>query len=64
MPLTVLQQAQHEMLNYDNTGMSVMEMSHRSTAFEDIINTATEQCKSLLNIPNNYSILFMQGGGM
>ena len=63
LPLEVLEQAQKEMLCYGNSGMSVMEMSHRSKDFEDIIYTAEDNIRELMNIPDNYKVLFLQGGG-
>lgn len=63
MPEEVLKKAQAEMLNYKGTGMSVMEMSHRSAAFEDIVNTAKADLKELMNVPDDYEIMFLQGGG-
>ena len=62
LPEWVLQKAADEMLNANNSGMSVMEMSHRSCDFETIINTAKERLTRLLNIPEDYEILFLQGG--
>ncbi len=62
LPLEVLQQAQAEMLDYKGTGMSVMEISHRSKEFEGIIQTAEADLRELLGIPSNYKILFLQGG--
>jgi phosphoserine aminotransferase len=62
LPVSVLQQAQSEMLNYKGAGMSVMEMSHRSKAFESIIQQAEADLRSLLSIPENYKVLFLQGG--
>jgi phosphoserine aminotransferase len=62
LPKPVLEQARDEMLDYGGSGMSVMEMSHRSTHFEAIIQQAEANLRSLLNIPNNYSVLFLQGG--
>ena len=62
LPEWVLQRAANEMLNANNSKMSVMEMSHRSSDFEKIINTAKERLTRLLNIPDNYEILFLQGG--
>ena len=62
LPLPVLKQAQKELLNYENTGMSVMEMSHRSAAFENIIQTAEALLRELMQIPKNYHVLFLQGG--
>ncbi len=63
LPEEVLQEAAAEMMNYKNSGMSVMEMSHRSTAFREIIETAKSDLRQLANIPDNYDILFLQGGG-
>jgi len=63
LPQDVLKKAQAEMLDYQGSGMSVMEMSHRSKWFDDIINDATRDLKELLNVPDNYKILFLQGGG-
>jgi phosphoserine aminotransferase len=62
LPLEVLQQAQAEMLDYKGTGMSVMEISHRSKEFEAIVTDAQNDLRDLLNIPANYKILFLQGG--
>ena len=62
LPEDVLLQAQKEMLNYDNTGMSVMEMSHRSKPFEKILNEAISDLKEIMNIPDNYKVIFVQGG--
>lgn len=63
LPLPVLETAQKEMLCYGESGMSVMEMSHRSKAFEDIIHQAEADIRELMNIPDNYKVLFLQGGG-
>ncbi len=62
LPEEVLKEAAAEMLDYKGTGMSVMEMSHRSKAFEEIINTAEADLRELMNIPDNYKVLFLQGG--
>src|SRR5512142_1364098 len=62
LPLEVLQQAQQEMLDYCGTGMSVMEISHRSKEFEAIIQTAEADLRELMGIPGNYKVLFLQGG--
>ncbi len=62
LPLEVLKTAQDEMLNYQNSGMSVMEMSHRSKTYDNIIKTAEKDLRDLLNIPDNYKVLFLQGG--
>ena len=62
LPTSVLHQIKEEILNYNGTGMSVMELSHRSVTFEHIIETTSNNLRKLLNIPSNYEILFMQGG--
>ncbi len=62
LPEEVLKEAAAEMLDYRGTGMSVMEMSHRSKAFEEIITTAEQDIRDLMNIPDNYKVLFLQGG--
>lgn len=62
LPESVLKEAAEEMLDYKGTGMSVMEMSHRSKAFESIINEAEQDLRDLMNIPDNYKVLFLQGG--
>ncbi len=62
LPEEVLQEAAKEMLDYRGTGMSVMEMSHRSAAFETIIQDAEKDIRTLLNIPEDYEVLFLQGG--
>ncbi len=62
LPLEVLQQAQAELLDYKGTGMSVMEISHRSKDFEAIVAEAQNDLRDLLKIPANYKILFLQGG--
>lgn len=62
LPLEVLQQAQEELLNFSETGMSVMELSHRSKEFENVHNEAQSLLKQLLDIPDTYEVLFLQGG--
>lgn len=62
LPEEVLKSAAEEMLDYNGTGMSVMEMSHRSKAFKEIIETAEADLRELMNIPDNYKVLFLQGG--
>ena len=62
LPVEVLQEAADEMLDYRGTGMSVMEMSHRSKAFDNIIKEAEADLRKLMNIPDNYKVLFLQGG--
>ena len=63
LPLEVLEKAQKEFVNYGNSGMSVMEMSHRSKDFEEIISGAEKTLIELMHIPDNYKVLFLQGGG-
>lgn len=62
LPEEVLREAAEEMLDYKGTGMSVMEMSHRSKAYESIIKEAEADLRTLLGIPDNYKVLFLQGG--
>ncbi|MFW2178066.1 MULTISPECIES: 3-phosphoserine/phosphohydroxythreonine transaminase [unclassified Moraxella] len=62
MPTAVLEKAQSELLNWRGTGMSVMEMSHRSDEFVAIASKAEQDLRTLMNIPNNYKVLFVQGG--
>lgn len=62
LPLPVLQQAQAELLDYHGTGMSLMEMSHRSKEFEAVMKQTDADLRSLLSIPDNYKVLFLQGG--
>lgn len=62
LPREVLQQAQSELLNWQNTGASVMELSHRGKEFDQMAKEATEDLRQLLNVPNNYKILFCHGG--
>ena len=62
LPESVLQEAASEMLNYRGTGMSVMEMSHRSKAYQTILDEAEQDLRDLMNIPDNYKVLFLQGG--
>ena len=62
LPEEVLREAAAELLDYKGTGMSVMEMSHRSKAFETIIQEAESDLRELMNIPDNYKVLFLQGG--
>ncbi len=63
LPLEVLERAQKEMVEYGTSGMSVMEMSHRSKDYEAIINSAEALVRELMNVPDNYKVLFLQGGG-
>ena len=62
LPLEVLEKAQADLLCYGESGMSVMEMSHRSPEFEEILKEAEEALRKLMDIPQNYKILFLQGG--
>ena len=62
LPESVLKEAADEMFDYKGTGMSVMEMSHRSKAYDEIIKTAEADLRELMNIPDNYKVLFSQGG--
>ncbi|ADL06176.1 3-phosphoserine/phosphohydroxythreonine transaminase [Lacrimispora saccharolytica] len=62
LPEDVLREAAEEMMDYRGCGMSVMEMSHRSKMFESIINDAEKDLRDLLGIPDNYKVLFLQGG--
>ncbi len=63
LPLSVLEQMRQELLDYRGTGMSVMEMSHRSKEFEEISATAESRLRRLLAIPEDYAVTFLQGGG-
>ena len=62
LPVEVLEEAREDLLNYKGVGMSVMEMSHRSKPFEGILAQAEADLRSLINVPDNYKILFLQGG--
>lgn len=62
LPEEVLMEAAQEMLDYQGTGMSVMEMSHRSKSYQKIIDEAEADLRDLMNIPDNYKVLFLQGG--
>jgi len=63
LPLEVLEQAQKDLICYPGAGCSVMEMSHRSKSFEDIIQRAEATLRRIMNIPDSYAVLFLQGGG-
>ncbi|XP_075230954.1 phosphoserine aminotransferase [Lycorma delicatula] len=63
LPTEVLIDVQNTLLNYDNSGMSVMELSHRSKDYDKINDNGQKCIRELLNIPNDYAVLFMQGGG-
>jgi phosphoserine aminotransferase len=62
LPLEVLKQAQQEFIDFSGAGMSIMEMSHRSAIYEQVNNEAQELLRELYGIPNNYKVLFLQGG--
>lgn len=62
LPLPVLEEAQKDLLNYKGEGISILEMSHRSKTFDDIIKDAERLMKEVMGIPDNYKVLFMQGG--
>ena len=62
LPEPVLKEAAEEMMNYRGCGMSVMEMSHRSKMFDDIISKTEQDLRDLMHIPDNYKVLFLQGG--
>lgn len=62
LPLSVLEKAQQELVNFKGTGMSVMELSHRSKTYEEVHNAAIASLRELLSIPENYEVLFLQGG--
>ncbi len=62
MPVEVLEEIRDEMLNYKGSGMCVMEMSHRSKVYQQIIDEAEADLRTLMNIPDNYKVLFIQGG--
>ena len=62
LPRPVLERAQSELLDYRGSGMSVMELSHRSSLFEEIIQDAEALLRELMAIPDNYRVLFLQGG--
>lgn len=62
LPEEVLKEAAEEMMDYKGSGMSVMEMSHRSKVFDEIIKDAEKDIRELMNIPDNYKVLFLQGG--
>ena len=62
LPLPVLEQARDDMMNYQGSGMSVMEMSHRSKVYDAIIKQAEADLREVMNIPDNYKVMFLQGG--
>ena len=63
LPLEVIEEAAKNLADYNGCGQSVMEMSHRSKEFETIINDAEANLREIMNIPDNYKVLFLQGGG-
>ena len=63
LPIEVLEKVASELTNYEGVGESVMEMSHRSKAYGEIIETAEKNLRTLMKIPENYRVLFLQGGG-
>lgn len=62
LPVEVLEKAQQELVNFHGTGMSIMEMSHRSSTFEEVHNEAISRLRKLFDIPDDYEVLFLQGG--
>ena len=62
MPEPVLEEIRDEMMNYRGSGMCVMEMSHRSKVFQQIVDEAEADLRDLMGIPDNYKVLFIQGG--
>lgn len=62
LPLPVLGRAQQELLDFQGTGMSVMELSHRSKEYDAVHNNAKQLLKELMNIPDTHDVLFLQGG--
>ena len=62
LPLNVLKKAQEELLDFRGTGMSVLEISHRSKEYDEVHKKASELLKELMGIPGNYKVLWLQGG--
>ena len=62
LPLPVLEKVQKQLIDYNGTGMSVMEMSHRSKAYQEINDRAESLLRELLSVPEDYDIIFIQGG--
>src|SRR5712672_3423778 len=62
MPLAVLEQAERELVSLPGVGMSILEVSHRSTIFEDVLSRAEADIRTLAGVPSNYRVLFLQGG--
>ena len=63
MPLDVLKEVQAEFLDFNHTGMSIVEISHRSAAYQDMQDDTIAVLKRLMHIPEGYHVIFMQGGG-
>ena len=64
LPEPVLKRVQNELMNYEGCGMSVMEMSHRSKVYDKIITDCEANLRKVLGVPDNYKVLFLQGGAM
>ena len=62
LPLPVLEEAREEFLDFHGSGMSITEVSHRSAVFEGVLNDAVARLKRLLKLPDNFKVLFLQGG--
>src|SRR5690606_17010207 len=62
LPLEVLEEAQRDLVDYQGTGMSIMEMSHRSSTYDAVHNEVTTVLKELMHIPDDYQLLYLQGG--
>ena len=62
LPLAVLEEIQENFLDFNGSGMSIIELSHRSKHFDDVINDAVARTKRLLNLDDNFQVLFLQGG--
>ena len=62
LPLEVLEEAQRDLLALPGVGISILEISHRTKTFQDIIDAAEANLRSLMNIPSNYKVMFLQGG--
>ena len=63
LPLEVLEEVQAELLDFNNTGMSILEISHRSPAFEKVLEETKQDIKDLLNLPDDYGIFFAESAG-
>ena len=62
LPISVLEQVRQEFTDFKGSGMSITEVSHRSPVFEEVLNDAAARLKRLLNVPDNFKVLFLQGG--